>query len=103
MPGPLSKKTNGRDFNFYQKKSITSSSFNDDCDAVITFPTQGILFSLEGTGVIEYSFNGNTTHGEMDSSKSSKDLSFSFRNISKIWFKLVSGGPVNIRIEAWGV
>lgn len=102
MPGPLSKKTNGRDFNFYQKNQVSSSLFTDDCDMIITFPTQGVLFSLEGTGVIQYSFNGNTIHGEMDSSKSSKDLTFNFRNITKIWFKLISGGPLYVRVEAWG-
>lgn len=102
MPGPFDKVTNGRDFNFFKKVIVSSSTFQNTCDAIITFPTKSFTFLLEGTGVIEYSFNGNTTHGDMDSSASTKGLVFDNRLASKIWFKLISGGPVTVRIEAWG-
>lgn len=101
MSGPLDKIINGRDFNFFKKVTVSSATFQDQCDAIITFPTQSVTFLLDGTGVVEYSFNGNTTHGDMDSSKSTKGLVFDNRRVSKIWFKLISGGPVTIRIEAW--
>jgi len=96
------KVTNGRDFNFFSRISVTSATFTDTCDALITFPTQTVSFLLEGTGVVEYSFNGNTLHGDMDSAASTRGLVFDKRLISKIWFRLKSGGPVTVRVEAWG-
>ncbi len=101
MTTPFDKVTNGRDFNFFKKVTVSSATFQDQCDTIITFPTQTITFLLDGTGVVEYSFNGNTTHGDMDSTKSTKDLKFENRRVSKIWFKLISGGPVSVRVEAW--
>lgn len=92
----------GRDFNFYTKLSITSSTFGANCDITITFPTYTIKFDLESTGVVQYSFNGNTVHGEMDSTQASKSLLFENRVASKIWFKLVSGTGT-VRVEAWGI
>lgn len=100
MPTPYDKIVNGRDFNFFQKVTVTSATFQDNCDTLITFPTSGFTLNLIGTGVVQYSFNGNTVHGEMDSSNSSKDLKFDNRRVSKIWFKLISGSGT-VRIEAW--
>lgn len=103
MSGPLAKNTVGRDFNFFQRVSVSSATFTDNCDSIITFPTKTVTFLLEGTGVIEYSFNGNTVHGDMDSALSSRGLVFDNRLASKIWFRLKSGGPVTVRVEAWGI
>lgn len=97
----LSKITQGRDFNFFQRVSVTSPTFTDNCDTIITFSTKTLTFLLEGTGIVEYSFNGNTLHGDMDSTLSSRGLVFDNRVASKIWFRLKSGGPVTVRIEAW--
>jgi|LakMenEpi03Aug12_release.lakeMendotaPanAssembly.Ray.scaffolds.fasta_scaffold2700310_1 hypothetical protein len=102
MPGPLDKVTSGRDFNFFAKPSVTSNTFQNQADLIITFPTQTISFLLIGTGTVEYSFNGNTVHGDMDSTLSTRGLVFDNRLVSKIWFRLTSGGPVTIRVEAWG-
>lgn len=99
---PKAAITWGRDFNFFQKLTVTAVSFPVDADMVITFPTYTVTFQLEGTGVIEYSFNGNTIHGEMDSTKQSINLVFQNRVISKIWFKTLSGTPT-VRVEAWGI
>ena len=99
LRGPITK---GRDFNFFQKVEISSVTFNDSCDVLVTFPTQGVIFLLEDTGVIEYSFNGNTVHGDMDSSQASKGMTFDNRKISKVWFRLVSGSaPITVRVEGW--
>lgn len=105
--------TLGRDFNFYQKISVTATSFGGNSvdgyqpDLIITFPTNTVLFFSEGSGasaVVEYSFSGTQLHGEMDPSKSTGSLSFPNRSVSKIWFRIKSGssGPVNIRVDAWG-
>ena|SRR5271154_5107685 len=101
----------GRDFNFFDKLAVTATSFGSNSvdgyqpDMIITFPTQTVTFQLEpatgGTGVIQYSFNGITIHGDMTYNDYSANLTFQNRVISKIWFQLVSGSGT-VRIEAWG-
>jgi len=98
----INKKTQGRDYNFFERKTITSASFGDHPDMVITFPTTGIIFLNEGTGIIEVSFNGNTVHTELNSADATKGLSFDNRTVSLIWFRVKSGGPsIPVRVEAW--
>lgn len=108
FPG-IGKKTIGRDFNFFEKISVSATEFGGDSvdgyqpDAIITFSNAGIMLMNEGTGVVEYSFNGNTVHGELDSTKDSASLAFDNRKISCIWLRVKSGssGPIVIRIDAW--
>ena len=92
------------DYNFFKKIDVSSSSFNEDYDMIITFTTQGIFFLNEGSGVVEYSFNGTTVHGELDSSNLTKFLSFDNRVVSTIWFrvKIGSSGTIKISVQAWG-
>lgn len=104
-------KNQGYDFNFFEKKEITTSTFGGDSvggkqpDMIITFPTQNVTFLIEeSSGVIEYSFNGNTVHGELDATQLSKSLTFEDRVISMMWFRVKQGstGPLTLRVEAWG-
>lgn len=92
--------TLGRDHNFFVKLAVSANAFNTNCDVLIPFHARAITFQLEGTGKVEYSFNGNTLHGDMENGKSSATLIFEDRNESKVWFRLASGSPT-IRIEAW--
>lgn len=106
MAGNLGKITYGRDFNYFKNVSVTSSTFTTTCDVFITFTTASLSFINEGTGgtnSIEYSFNGNTVHGDMIPSTGCATLLFQNRVGSKIWFRLKSGssGPVTVRVEAW--
>lgn len=101
-------KTQGRDFNFYQKLDVVNTTFGLSgdgykADMIITFPTQGVFFLNEGTGTVEYSFNGNTVHGELDSTLPSKGKAFDNRTIAMIWFRVKAGssGPIRISVEAW--
>jgi hypothetical protein len=93
--------TYGRDFNFFQNVTVTASigAFNADADVIITFPTYTVTFM--STGALEYSFNGNTVHGDMNmnSLTTSNILTFQNRQISKIWFR----GTGLVRVEAWGI
>ncbi len=108
----IKKKTLGKDFNFFKKLDIVALNFGDQTvngeqpDIIITFSTKGILLMNEGTTssqVVEYSFNGNTIHGELDPSLPSKVMSFDNRVISMMWFRIKPGssGPVTVRIDAW--
>lgn len=101
--GTSNKIALGRDFNFYQKitptVTSTASNFSSICDVLITFPTYTVTFQLESGGPIEYSFNGNTVHGDMQTGKASASLTFENRVVSKIWFR----GTGVIRVEAWAI
>jgi len=101
---PKAPITWGRDFNFFQNATITASTFATDADMVITFPSYTVTFVLTGGGKLQYSFNGNTVHGDMDSAVGSLTASLTFQNrqVTKIWFKNTSG-TTSIRVEAWGI
>lgn len=94
--------TLGYDRNFFQKITVASGTFGGSSvdgyqpDMIITFSTYTVTFILE-SGSIEYSFNGNTVHGDMTSSTPSASLTFQNRVISKIWFR----GTGTVRVEAW--
>lgn len=101
--------TLGFDRNFFQKITVTASSFGGGSidgyqpDVVITFNTQSAMFLNLGTGVVEFSFNGQTVHGELNSANPSAGLAFDNRPVSKIWFRVQSGssGPINVSVQAW--
>lgn len=97
--------TNGKDFNFFQRVSVSFSSasaYQTDADIVFNFRgEQSFTLMNEGSSVIEYSYNGTTTHGDMDSTKDSKTLRFDNRRVSRIWFRVKSGSTSSVRVEAW--
>jgi hypothetical protein len=106
--------TQGRDFNFFQIYSVSETSFGGaSVDGyqpalVITFPTAGLIFTNETSGqVVEYSFNGQTVHGQLDgtSTSTTRIMTFLNRPVCCIWFRLKSGsaGPASITTTAWGI
>lgn len=112
FPG-IKYKTIGKDFNFFQSASISATSFGGESldgyqpDMIITFPTNGIMFTAETAGqVVEYSFNGQTVHGVLDGATTSttRVVKFDNRTVSLIWFRLKSGsaGPATVTVTAWG-
>ena len=114
FPG-IGKNTKGKDFNYYKKITVTSTDFGSDSvsgeqpDVVFGFTVQSLMLLNEGAGgsgnnVIEYSFNGNTVHGELDPDLPSRALSFDNRSVSMIWFRIKSGSTSSvIRVDAWGL
>lgn len=98
---PMGPITYGRDFNFFKNVTPTvaiNAAFNFDADVCITFPTYTVTFMVTG-GPVQYSFNGNTVHGDMAVSPAlNSSLIFENRQIAKIWFR----GTGTVRIEAWG-
>lgn len=101
----------GRDWNFFGKVTVSATTFGGGSidgyqpDVVITFTTQGVQFLNLGSGVVEYSFNGITVHGELNSQNASAGLTFDNRVVSKIWFRVQSGsnGPIIISVQAWSI
>lgn len=114
--------TLGYDRNFFQKISVTATGFGSNNagspyvpgpqpDMIIPFNTQSVILTnlslASGTyasgSVVEYSFNGQTVHGELGSSSANISLTFENRIVAKIWFRLQTGssGPVSISVQAW--
>lgn len=110
VPGPI---VQGKDFNYYNKITVTSTSFPSEPQVIFPFVTQSIIILNEGSGstnVVEYSFNGTPDnvnyrgcHGELDPTLPSRGLVFDSRTVSAIWFRLKTGssGSVSVRVEAW--
>jgi len=89
----------GKDFNFYQRVTVTAGSFptTDNADAVITLrgPRRMMFVCSSGTDV-EYSFNGNTIHGRISANQI---FNFDVRNESEIWFR----GSGTVDVHAWHI
>lgn len=99
----------GRDYNFFSQVTPGSSGagvFAADCDVVINLlaPTYTVTFWAPSGTVVQYSFNGNTTHGTLDGSGATAPnyLIFENRVISKIWFTYTTGAG-KVRVEAWAI
>jgi hypothetical protein len=92
-----------RDINFFEKLHISSTVF----DTVVgwNFNSIGIALMVQdddATNVIQYSFDGETVHGDMVPTYPSEAIIFDNRVASKVWFRRATpGGPVIVRIEAW--
>lgn len=100
---PLAPITYGRDFNFFQKITVTNGIFNANADMVITFPTEGVIFLNESSSTtVQISFNGNTIHDEINSNLI-LGVVYDDRVISKIWFQITSGASATISVRAWGI
>jgi hypothetical protein len=93
-------------YNLFQRVTINSSSFSATSDITVPFKSSNSnwKFQFEGSGTIEYSFDGVNVHGDMDSTQASKSLDFLNRHVSAVWFRLKSAsGGVVVRVEAWAV
>jgi hypothetical protein len=97
-------KTQGCDFNYFRKVTVNQVAFPMDSQITINIFGQ-FSFSImnEGLHVVEYSFNGNTLHGDLTPGTPTQGLFFDHRSISGIWLRTPAGGPCVVRVEAWGV
>jgi len=104
-PVAIAPITIGYDYNFFQVIAVSNADFNYLSDLYIPFSTYTVTFQLEigsstpGSPAVQYSFNGNTVHGDMTMTLPSQNLVFENRVISGIWFK----GSGTVRVEAWSI
>lgn len=95
-------KTYGRDFNFFRKVTVSGSSFTSSSTLSVPFVPQGIMFINEdGTNVVEFSYNGNTVHGELNPTLPSRSLTFNNIGVCGIWFRMKSGPSAVVSFYAW--
>ncbi len=98
MTGPI---VQGKDFNYFRRLTISSTTFLESSDVEFSFRgNPSFTLINESTDTIEYSFNGNTLHGDLVGGTPSATLVSNNRGVSKIWFRVPNGDPVDIRVEA---
>ena len=90
--------TSGIDFNRFLEASVSNAVFNIEADMQLLIRGPSLHFYIKnGSGaVLEYSFNGTTLHGRLIASE---QRLYSFRRVSKIWFR--SPGSTTVEVEAW--
>jgi len=92
-----------KDSNFFGKYRVSSTSF--EVVATWNFISVGIALMVESDlpeDVIQYSFDGETVHGDMTPRLPSEAIIFDNRFQSKVWFRRATpGDPVLVRVEAW--
>ena len=119
----IGKVTYGYSHNYFNKMAVNWTDFGANSvdgyqpDMIINLlePTYTVIFtnitatsSTDGYAsgsVLEYSFDGNTVHGELGSNTNNFSLTFENRVISLIWFRVQSGssGPLTVSVQAWGI
>lgn len=98
MTGPI---TQGKDYNYFSRLTISSATFSNDPNCQFAFRGNP-SFSLinDGAGIIEYSFNGNTVHGDLVPNTPYAAMVFNLKGVNQIWFRLKSGSASDVRVEA---
>lgn len=92
----------GTDNNLFRKVTVDGYTFPEQAQVIINFKYQaGFSLMNESNFVIEYSFNGNTLHGDLTPGLPSAAIIFDNRSVSKIWFRAPDGGDPIVRVEAW--
>lgn len=94
--------TNGYDYNYFKRITVTATSFQSDSDVVFNINAPLCSFSLvnEGNVTVTYSFNGSTIHGDLIVGTPTQAIFFDNRSVSAIWFSVPSGSA-NVRVEGW--
>ena len=89
-----------KDSNFFGKYRISYTSF--EAPVTWNFISIGIALMVESndvTDVIQYSFDGETVHGDMTPTMPSEGIVFDNRFQSKVWFRRATpGSSVLVRV-----
>jgi hypothetical protein len=97
-PRPI---VNSYNHNYFNRLTISSATFGTQPDVILGLTGDPSLSLInEGTGTIQYSFNGSYVAGDLVPGTPSAQMVFNHRGYSQIWFRLSSGSASNIRVEA---
>lgn len=99
----VTKKTTGKDFNYFKLVTINDTTYPDESQCTINVKNiQSFSLVNYGSATVYYSFNGNTDHGDMRPGTSTAAIFFDNRTPQSagIWFRTDTPGQ-EVRIEAW--
>ena len=92
-----------KDTNFFFKLDVSDTTFGDPISW--NFNSVGLALMVESNNsddIIQYSFDGETVHGDMRPLFPSEAIIFDNRAQSKVWFRRATpGDAVIVRVEAW--
>ena len=87
-------------WNYFNNISVDGYDFPVYPQVNFGFNSQGFSFLNRGSSTILYSFDGVNTHGDLNPSDSSIDITFNNRVECKVWFCGYDGYG-SVRVEAW--
>ncbi len=61
----------------------------------------GILMVIKSGDPVEYSFDGETVHGELTLSTDLSKVQFDHRRVKHIYFRLASGASADVAVHLW--
>lgn len=97
---PYGPRILGKDRFFFEKKTISSATFNNDADFLLPLISKNsVLLTNDGSGVVEYSFNGIAVHGELNPILGKHAMTIQDPSIVKIWFRLKSGAASVVSVQ----
>lgn len=101
----MKKPTRRRTKNFFAKLEISSTTFTSAQRAKWDFNSVGIALLVESndsTDVVQYSFDGESVHGDLTPLLPSEGIVFDNRYENTVWFRRATpGDAVTVRVEAW--
>jgi hypothetical protein len=89
-------------YNFFEVVTVDGYDFPGDPQVTFGFHSTSITFLNRSSSILEYSFDGETLHGDLNPGDASNGLVFDNRVESTVWFR-GSDGYGDVRIEAWGM
>lgn len=91
-------------FNFFERVEVSSTTFTNHVVSW-NFVSAGIALLNENTTsgrIVEYSFDGETVHGDLNPDLPSVGIIFDNRHESRIYFRLkTAGATCDVRVESW--
>lgn len=80
--------------------TVDGYDFASTPDVSFGFHSTGLALLNRGNFTVEYSFDGEEVHGDLNPNDASAGLTFDNRYESKIFFRAVDGYST-VRVEAW--
>lgn len=87
-------------YNYFRVVNVDGYAFPVAPQVSFNFNSQGFSLLNRGIHIVQYSFDGETLHGDMDPGDPSRGSFYDYRYESKIWFRCVDGYG-SVRVEAW--
>lgn len=87
-------------YNYFRIITVDGYAFPTEPQASFGFNSQGFVFMNRSAHTLEYSFDGNTVHGDLSPSFAAENLMFTSRCECKVWFR-GQDGYGDVRVEAW--
>jgi len=87
-------------YNYFDVVSVADTNFPAEPQVNFGFNSQGFILLNRGSATVEYSFDGENVHGDLNPTDATVGVAFDGRVECKIFFRAAST-PQTVRVEAW--